>query len=542
MSQGSSTSASPIYSKANTPPQKSPHPSDSFQRERIQRHYASPEESDDPIPIFTTPTNMYIREELNPRPRFTSPRPRNSYTTHRNQFDPLANKYQTNNHIPQKTNTSPKDFDINGRSKHTSSSSTGDKLNKDIPKTGKTFVNPAQASQKDEILAQLVDMGFNLKDARIALATTNSTNLQDVLDFLIQNTNSNDQQVPEAADSSDDEDPSIERAKEEAWRYEQEERRKEYLDQLKKVNTEKERKQGNFYFNQGKFTDAEKSYSIAISSLPADHKDLVLLYNNRAAARLKLGHFVACLDDCSLAIGLASKNTELKADLTEGVSSWKSQWLKALHRKACALEGLKMYEIAIQVYEDYARLDGVRNSIVSQGILRCQQAAQPQQQQSTNGPHWKASKDTTTAFPDIDFSIFVPKKSNVNMDEINASKAVREMREREKKKEAEDAERLEKEDKVNAHLKTWKSGKEKNLRALLSSLEQILWTGIEWKGVTMTELLEPRKCKITYMKAIAKVHPDKLSSKATVEQRLLASGIFTTLNQAWDTFRTENNL
>lgn len=103
MSQGSSTSASPIYSKANTPPQKSPHPSDSFQRERIQRHYASPEESDDPIPIFTTPTNMYIREELNPRPRFTSPRPRNSYTTHRNQFDPLANKYQTNNHIPQKT-------------------------------------------------------------------------------------------------------------------------------------------------------------------------------------------------------------------------------------------------------------------------------------------------------------------------------------------------------------------------------------------------------------------------------------------------------
>ncbi len=87
---------------------------------------------------------------------------------------------------------------------------------------------------------------------------------------------------------------------------------------------------------------------------------------------------------------------------------------------------------------------------------------------------------------------------------------MREMREREKKKEAEDAERLEKEDKVNAHLTAWKSGKEKNLRALLSSLEQILWTGIEWKGVTMTELLEPRKCKITYMKAIAKVHPDKV--------------------------------
>ncbi|KAG1224393.1 hypothetical protein G6F68_020122 [Rhizopus microsporus] len=121
----------------------------------------------------------------------------------------------------------------------------------------------------------------------------------------------------------------------------------------------------------------------------------------------------------------------------------------------------------------------------------------------------KETSEKPTSFSDK----IIPKKEqqeSLNKDEIQISKSVREMREREKKKEAEDAERLEKEDKVNAHLTAWKSGKEKNLRALLSSLEQILWTGIEWKGVTMTELLESRKCKITYMKAIAKVHPDQV--------------------------------
>ncbi|CAO3703213.1 unnamed protein product [Rhizopus stolonifer] len=491
---------------------------------------------------------MYIREELNPQPRFTSPQQRYSM--------PSPSHYQNN--IPK--DTPPKDFDAR----------PSRKISNELPKN--TFTPP---SHKDGLLAQLIDMGFDVQEARIALAASpNNTNLQDLLDLILQN---KDQKVPD----SSDEDEETERRKEEAWRKEKEERRRDYLEserrkeqahrdyleserrkeqahrdyleserrkeqqqeseqreakrRSKQDETQQDRKQGNLFFNRGQFAEAERFYTKAIVCLSFQHPDLVLLYNNRAAARLKLGLFDGCLEDCTHAVAMASKNTVNRAELTEGVSSWTSQWLKALHRKACALEGLKKYEEAIGVYEEYARLDGTRSSVVTQGISRCQQANPA----NGGGPSWRPAQETT-AFPDIDFNIFVPQQPN--RDEINASKAVKEMREREKKREAEEAERLEKTDAVNAQLMTWKLGKEKNLRALLGSLELILWSSIQWKSVSMSELLEPRKCKLTYMKAIAKVHPDKLSSNATIEQRLLASGIFTTLNQAWDTFRTENNL
>ncbi|KAI8884621.1 hypothetical protein K501DRAFT_217284 [Backusella circina FSU 941] len=304
------------------------------------------------------------------------------------------------------------------------------------------------------------------------------------------------------------------------------------------ISVDLERKQGNYLFNQGKVAEAEASYTLAMSFLPPLHDQLVILSNNRAAARLKQGKFQECLQDCATAVGIAQNNMQLYGndamDLHNQLS-WKSQVIKALHRKACALEGLKLYDAAIQVYEDYVRLDGSRGLEVSQGIQRCKQAMQKSQD-------WKPADKDTSSFPDIDFNIFIPRKETpVNLEEINNSKAVKEMREREKKKEKEEMERLEKQDKVDAQIVSWRMGKERNLRALLSSLDSILWPGVQWKSVTMTDLLEPKRCKITYMKAIAKVHPDKLPSSATVEQRLLASSIFTCLNQAWDLFKTENN-
>jgi tetratricopeptide (TPR) repeat protein len=452
------------------------------------------------------------------------------------------------------------------------------------------------------LLAQLVDMGFTLEVSRIAMIASGGTNLQEILEILIQqadsqpanrqnppvdrqnppippphssrpetipptrpsqpsNTNTSATPVPPVRPSSrnpvpppprnnknsDDEgeDPSLEKEREAQFKKEQEERRKEYLEQLKREKptpptpsprpppksppkptttttsdpatffADKERKQGNFLFNKNQFPEAEAAYTLAIDALPPGHTELVLLSNNRAAARLKQNKYHECLSDCSVAIDVARKQMALHSSDT----TWKSQMIKALHRKACALEGLRLYEAAIQVYEEYVRMDGSRSAQVSQGIIRCQQALlnnkkqpPPQPPRPANGPSWKPTNDMS-AFPDIDFNMFIPKQTaeqKANLEEINKSKAVKEMRDREKKKEAEEAERLSKVDKVGAQISVWKTGKDRNLRALLGSLELILWPGVQWKGVTMGELLEPRKCKIAYMKAIAKVHPDKV--------------------------------
>ena len=63
---------------------------------------------------------------------------------------------------------------------------------------------------------------------------------------------------------------------------------------------------------------------------------------------------------------------------------------------------------------------------------------------------------------------------------------------------------------VDAKISTWKSGKQDNLRALLGSLDSVLWPEAGWKKIGLSELVLPNKVKIQYMKGISKVHPDKV--------------------------------
>lgn len=76
-----------------------------------------------------------------------------------------------------------------------------------------------------------------------------------------------------------------------------------------------------------------------------------------------------------------------------------------------------------------------------------------------------------------------------------------------------DDERFMLSDSVDARIKGWKDGKQDNLRALLGSLDTVLWPEANWKKIGMADLVLPTKVKIQYMKGIAKVHPDKVGSE-----------------------------
>jgi hypothetical protein len=78
---------------------------------------------------------------------------------------------------------------------------------------------------------------------------------------------------------------------------------------------------------------------------------------------------------------------------------------------------------------------------------------------------------------------------------------------------AEDAQRMALKDSVEARLNAWKGGKESNLRALIASLDSVLWDEILQGGlkVGMHELIAEKQVKIKYMKVIARLHPDKVS-------------------------------
>lgn len=88
----------------------------------------------------------------------------------------------------------------------------------------------------------------------------------------------------------------------------------------------------------------------------------------------------------------------------------------------------------------------------------------------------------------------------------------------------------------------WRKGKEDNLRALLSSLDAVLWKELEWKTINLSEILTPSQVKVKYLRAIGKVHPDKLGSNLSVENQLIANSVFSTLNKAWDSFKIQNGM
>lgn len=57
----------------------------------------------------------------------------------------------------------------------------------------------------------------------------------------------------------------------------------------------------------------------------------------------------------------------------------------------------------------------------------------------------------------------------------------------------------------------WTEGKERNIRALLSTLHTVLWDGeSRWTPVGMADLVTPEQVKKQYRRAVLVVHPDKV--------------------------------
>ncbi|KAI7870438.1 DnaJ domain-containing protein [Spinellus fusiger] len=283
---------------------------------------------------------------------------------------------------------------------------------------------------------------------------------------------------------------------------------------------------GNKCFQHGQFQQAESFYTRALESLPIHHDYRILLSNNRAAARLKTGHYEGSLSDCNVAIEMAERKGEGHCLSHQKQVSWQEQVVKALLRKTEALEALHKYTEAIQVYETIVAYQGHSTARIQQGMAQCQAAL---------SAHTNATT-TSTDFPNIDYSIF---------EDITAapvSQGVAAMREREAKNAADGFERLVKADQVEAQLAAWKTSRQNNLQALLATLDTVVWPDLGWQKVGLADLMEAKQCKLYYRKAIAKVHPDKLSVQASVEQRMLAHGIFTTLNEAWDSYKNQPSL
>lgn len=120
-----------------------------------------------------------------------------------------------------------------------------------------------------------------------------------------------------------------------------------------------------------------------------------------------------------------------------------------------------------------------------------------------------------------------------------AQQALREKNERDQAQLREQAERSMAAGNLDAEIRRWATGKEGNLRALLSSLHLILWPDTNWKPVSLTDLITGISVKKSYQRAILCVHPDKVQQKgATVQQKYIAEKVFDLLKEAFAKFNS----
>ncbi|KAI4136208.1 MAG: hypothetical protein LQ341_005783 [Variospora aurantia] len=307
------------------------------------------------------------------------------------------------------------------------------------------------------------------------------------------------------------------------------------------------RQSGTAAFKRGDYAQATTHYTSALSPLPLTHPLQIVLLSNRALSHLKTGDPKACIADTNTSLDLIgpSRGTGETIDLgDEGRKDMFAYWGKAMTRQAEALEQLEKWTQAGTAWKTCVEA-GVGGATSIAGRNRCEKVVQ--------GPAQSASKLTPTAKKHHPPPKPKPKLKVSALDDLTGtstqittasgdSEAVSRLRIANAALERLDDEKFALSDTVSDRVSRWRAGKENNLRALLASLDAVLWEGSGWKKVGMGELILPGKVKVVYMKGIARVHPDKLPQTATTEQKMISAAVFATLNEAWDGFKRENGL
>ncbi|XP_063475409.1 cyclin-G-associated kinase isoform X6 [Symphalangus syndactylus] len=129
-----------------------------------------------------------------------------------------------------------------------------------------------------------------------------------------------------------------------------------------------------------------------------------------------------------------------------------------------------------------------------------------------------------------DFEDLLPNQGFSSRSDKKGPKTIAEMRKQDLAKDT---------DPLKLKLLDWIEGKERNIRALLSTLHTVLWDGeSRWTPVGMADLVAPEQVKKHYRRAVLAVHPDKAAGQP-YEQH--AKMIFMELNDAWSEFENQGS-
>lgn len=263
------------------------------------------------------------------------------------------------------------------------------------------------------------------------------------------------------------------------------------------------RLEGTAHYKRGDYAAAHVSYSSSLAAIPQDHPLAIVLLCNRAMTALKTGEPRQAVEDADAAIRLIGpgkgegEHVDVQGEGGSEKRDMRDLFGKALTRKAEALEQMEKWADAAAVWQQCIE-SGLGGAAASAGRQRCQKALAPK----PAAPPPRRPASSARPSPAARASPAESQKSSEALERLRAAHRAAER---------EGDEKLALADKVDARVAAWRDGKRDNLRALLTSLDNILWEGSGWKKVGLHELVVASKVKVVYMKAIAKTHPDKVS-------------------------------
>lgn len=322
---------------------------------------------------------------------------------------------------------------------------------------------------------------------------------------------------------------------------------------------------GTSQFKLGQYASAVESYTAAINGLPRCHLLLVPLLNNRSLARMRIGEYKDAGEDAgkvlrivlmvdeevSVVDGFDPNANGVGGDVQITSTSWhpsieppslliaaqqkanESGWkhpqglgvdliegyVKALRRRAEAREGREKWSEALKDWEVLSAGNGnwIKDQVrkgAQRGSARCRKMMVDTMGGTSTLPPGPRTKPPVAK----------PKSSASTL----PSAALRSLQATTAQAEADDNLKHQLKDSIDAKLAAWRTGKEANIRALLASLDMVLWEDIlrDVKLSGLHELVTPVQVKKGYMKVIAKVHPDKVGIFCCSHQMIVPIPLF----------------
>ena len=304
-------------------------------------------------------------------------------------------------------------------------------------------------------------------------------------------------------------------------------------------------------FVKGDYITALDNYTKSLNTLPQMHPLRIVALSNMIITQIKVGDYAQCIENAKAALQLFPDDRKSVFNCTiqdsNPARTYKEIWSKVMLRQAEAYEHQENYKSALAAYQELME-NGFHDQKVMAGKSRCQRVLRPVPARTSSTPV-VTTTTTTTADKNNDSISSRPTHSSSAAAAAatpppstrTVSTAAQNLKAANLRSLELENQRLALHDKVQNKIDVWKDKKQDNIRYLLANLQQVLtWT--DWKPVSQTDLVMPKRVKATHLRAMAKVHPDKLGQSLELESRMVAENVFSVLSAAWEKFKLENNM